>query len=246
MRLLRPVLSLCLGVVLVSTAQAQAPQLPGPKPANATQPIPLPPPNPKTPPQLTSEDVTAFLDGFLPLQLQRDDVAGATISDLSERPAAHPQRLRLRRLQEEDTRRSCRHNLPSRLDLQALHLRLDDAARRAGQAQPRRQRPAVSRLQDQPRPKRHRRRAHHSPQPRHAHRRLRGRAARLRLRQIRQAARRHPHLPHPQPAEPLCRCRAKTSPTPTTASRSSATSCSASPANPSPPMCSTTSSRRSA
>jgi CubicO group peptidase (beta-lactamase class C family) len=80
MRLLRPVLSLCLGVLLVSTAQAQVPQLPGPKPANATQPIPLPPPNPKTPPQLTSEDVTAFLDGFLPLQLQRDDVAGATIS----------------------------------------------------------------------------------------------------------------------------------------------------------------------
>jgi CubicO group peptidase (beta-lactamase class C family) len=81
MRLLRPVLSLCLGVLLVSTVQAQAPQFPtpGPKPT-ATQPIPLPPPNPKTPPQLTAEDVTAFLDGFLPLQLQRDDVAGATIS----------------------------------------------------------------------------------------------------------------------------------------------------------------------
>ena len=80
MRLLRPVLSLCLGILFVSTAQAQVPQLPGPKPAGATQPIPLPPPNPKTPPQLTAQDVTAFLDGFLPLQLQRDDVAGATIS----------------------------------------------------------------------------------------------------------------------------------------------------------------------
>ncbi len=81
MRLLRLVVSLCLGVLLVSTAQAQAPQLPtpGPKPTEA-QPVPLPPPNPKTPPQLTQEDVTAFLDGFLPLQLQRDDVAGATIS----------------------------------------------------------------------------------------------------------------------------------------------------------------------
>ena len=80
MRLLRPVFSLCVSIFLVSAAQAQAPQLPGPKSASATQPIPLPPPNPKTPPQLTSEDVTAFLDGFLPLQLQRDDVAGATIS----------------------------------------------------------------------------------------------------------------------------------------------------------------------
>jgi len=81
MRLLRRVLSLCLGVLAVSTVQAQAPQFPtpGPKPT-ATQPVPLPPPNPKSPPQLTPQDVTAFLDGFLPLQLQRDDVAGATIS----------------------------------------------------------------------------------------------------------------------------------------------------------------------
>jgi len=61
--------------------KAQVPQLPmqGPKtPAVAA--IPLPPANPTAPPQLTPEDVTAFLDGFLPLQLQRDDVAGVTIS----------------------------------------------------------------------------------------------------------------------------------------------------------------------
>jgi len=80
MRLSLPVVSLCLAV-LAPLAQAQVPQLPspGPKPAS-TQPVPLPPPNPKNPPQLTAQDVTAFLDGFLPLQLQRDDVAGATIS----------------------------------------------------------------------------------------------------------------------------------------------------------------------
>ncbi len=60
---------------------AQVPQLPmqGPKQAAAT-PIPVPAPNPATPAALTREDVTAFFDGFLPLQLQRDDVAGATIS----------------------------------------------------------------------------------------------------------------------------------------------------------------------
>ncbi|HEX4155575.1 MAG TPA: serine hydrolase domain-containing protein [Acidobacteriaceae bacterium] len=60
-----------------------SPQLPlqGPKQPTATrQPIPLPPANPTTPPQLTAQDVTAFFDGFLPLQLQRDDVAGATLS----------------------------------------------------------------------------------------------------------------------------------------------------------------------
>jgi CubicO group peptidase (beta-lactamase class C family) len=80
MRLSRSVLLLCLCILFGAISQAQAPQILSPKPASATQPIPLPPPNPKTPPQLTSEDVTAFLDGFLPLQLQRDDVSGATIS----------------------------------------------------------------------------------------------------------------------------------------------------------------------
>ena len=45
-----------------------------------TAPIPLPPANPASPPSLTPQDVTAFLDGFIPLQLQRDDVAGATIA----------------------------------------------------------------------------------------------------------------------------------------------------------------------
>lgn len=74
---------LCL-TALASPAsiRAQAPRLPlhGPKAATSTQPIPLPPPNPASPPQLTAQDVTAFLDGFLPLQLQRDDVAGATIA----------------------------------------------------------------------------------------------------------------------------------------------------------------------
>src|SRR5579864_8524010 len=80
MRLLRLVFSICLGTLLISTAESQVPQLPGPKAASSTQPVPLPPPNPKNPPQLTAQDVSAFLDGFLPLQLQRDDVAGATIS----------------------------------------------------------------------------------------------------------------------------------------------------------------------
>src|ERR1700744_3717663 len=80
MRLSRSFAWLCLALVS-PFARSQAPQLPtpGPKPT-ATQPVPLPPPNPKSPPQLTAQDVTAFLDGFLPLQLQRDDVAGATIS----------------------------------------------------------------------------------------------------------------------------------------------------------------------
>ncbi|HEY5381135.1 MAG TPA: serine hydrolase [Acidobacteriaceae bacterium] len=85
MRVSLSAVSLGLGLLLASTTldvHSQAPQLPlhGPRPTTAKQPIPLPPANPATPPQLTAQDVNAFLDGFLPLQLQRDDVAGATIS----------------------------------------------------------------------------------------------------------------------------------------------------------------------
>lgn len=65
----------------LAAPQGQIPRLPlqGPKPPPAA-PIPVPPPNPASPATLTAQDVTAFFDGFLPLQLQRDDVAGATIS----------------------------------------------------------------------------------------------------------------------------------------------------------------------
>ena len=47
MRLLHPVFSLCLGILFVSTAKAQAPQLPtpGPKATSTMQPVPLPDPD---------------------------------------------------------------------------------------------------------------------------------------------------------------------------------------------------------
>ena len=70
-------------LLLALGAQAQIPSLPSPSPLPDTSKqlaLPLPPPNPAAPPQLTTQDVTAFLDGFIPVQLQRDDVAGATVS----------------------------------------------------------------------------------------------------------------------------------------------------------------------
>jgi CubicO group peptidase (beta-lactamase class C family) len=72
-------LAVCLLALPLATP-AQAPQLPALQPKQPSTPIPLPPPNPATSPSLTAQDVTAFLDGFLPLQLQRDDVAGVTVS----------------------------------------------------------------------------------------------------------------------------------------------------------------------
>ncbi len=81
----RPFLLPLLAAALIGTwgikLEAQIPQLPlqQQRPAQARQPQPLPPSTPQQTASLTSEDVTAFLDGFLPLQLQRDDIAGATI-----------------------------------------------------------------------------------------------------------------------------------------------------------------------
>lgn len=62
--------------------EAQLPQLPlqTTQSTQSRQPVTLPLANPQSPARLTAEDVTAFLDGFLPLQLQRDDISGATIA----------------------------------------------------------------------------------------------------------------------------------------------------------------------
>jgi CubicO group peptidase (beta-lactamase class C family) len=56
---------------------AQKPQiLPPPAPGKTA---PAPAQSPKTNPQLTKDDLEAFLDGFIPIELQRDDVAGAVV-----------------------------------------------------------------------------------------------------------------------------------------------------------------------
>lgn len=56
---------------------AQKPQiLPPPAPEKTA---PAPTQSPKANPQLTKEDLEAFLDGFIPIELQRDDIAGAVV-----------------------------------------------------------------------------------------------------------------------------------------------------------------------
>lgn len=59
-----------------SSAHGQKPQLI--PTATAEKGPPPAPPLPVTP-QLTREDLEAFLDGFVPIQLQRDDIAGAVV-----------------------------------------------------------------------------------------------------------------------------------------------------------------------
>jgi CubicO group peptidase (beta-lactamase class C family) len=78
---LRKLFSLaCLLIVLAASATAQKPRQPNPltpKPGVAPQPGPLPSTGPH---ELTAADLEAFLDGVMPLQLRREDIAGATIS----------------------------------------------------------------------------------------------------------------------------------------------------------------------
>jgi CubicO group peptidase (beta-lactamase class C family) len=67
-----------IAVVFSSSAWAQGPSLPNP---TTKQPNEQPATQVAGPskPDLTAADVAAFLDGVLPLQLQRDDIAGATV-----------------------------------------------------------------------------------------------------------------------------------------------------------------------
>ncbi len=69
---------LIIAVILWSTLlPAQAPQiLPRHSQERAAPPTPQ---IPQTTPQLTQEDLQAFFDGFIPIELQRDDIAGAVV-----------------------------------------------------------------------------------------------------------------------------------------------------------------------
>ena len=67
---------LVLILVVCLSSPAQKPQILPPPPEKASP----PPVQAQLPaPQLTKEDVGAFLDGFVPIQLQRDDIAGAVV-----------------------------------------------------------------------------------------------------------------------------------------------------------------------
>jgi CubicO group peptidase (beta-lactamase class C family) len=65
-------------VMLCSTLlQAQAPQIL--KPHAQEKAAPPAPQTPQTTPEMTKQDLEAFFDGFVPIELQRDDIAGAVV-----------------------------------------------------------------------------------------------------------------------------------------------------------------------
>src|SRR5260370_11255285 len=69
--------------VLILCCLAARPQIPNLQVTKPTRPaesrIPSTSTSPETPREMTANDVEAFLDGLVPLQLQREDIAGAVI-----------------------------------------------------------------------------------------------------------------------------------------------------------------------
>jgi CubicO group peptidase (beta-lactamase class C family) len=68
-------------LLLLSTSMlAQKPEvLPAPSPAQEKT-APALPQTPQVHPQLSREDLEAFFDGFIPIELQRDDIGGAVVA----------------------------------------------------------------------------------------------------------------------------------------------------------------------
>ena len=82
-RALRARLTL-LGASILSVASANLAFAQGPVPAPKAAATKAPPPPQPRPagaaPALTAEDVEAYLDGMIPLQIRRNDIAGAVVS----------------------------------------------------------------------------------------------------------------------------------------------------------------------
>lgn len=82
MRSLSMMLAGLLAAILAVPAAAQGPAPPAPKAPVPTQPAPgdaVTPPVPTGAPALTREDVSAWLDGFMPYALETGDIAGAVV-----------------------------------------------------------------------------------------------------------------------------------------------------------------------
>lgn len=106
-----------------------------------------PPATPETG-NLNKTDVDAWLDGFMPYALQRGDVAGAVVLVVKDGQILTPQKgygyADLKSKRKVDRKPRC----SARIDVEAVHLDLDHAARRAGQDRSRRRCEHLSRFQD--------------------------------------------------------------------------------------------------
>ena len=99
--------------IAVPSTAAPTTQTAGVNPATAT-------PTPAH--TLDQGDVTAFFDGILPLQLERSDIAGASVLVMKDGNVLLAEGLRLCRCEEKEAGRSRLDHLPARVHLQAFYL----------------------------------------------------------------------------------------------------------------------------
>jgi CubicO group peptidase (beta-lactamase class C family) len=86
MKLRFALLSLFLAVLLsTSVANAQQPKISPAQPAPPAQPASEGTKVTETPHEMTAADVAAFLDGFVPMQLERENIAGAVVLVVKDR-----------------------------------------------------------------------------------------------------------------------------------------------------------------
>jgi CubicO group peptidase (beta-lactamase class C family) len=75
----KPIALLMIALVFVGGVLGQVPNQPEPTKSEESQPQ-VPESSPQRAHEMTAADVEAFLDGILPLQLKRDDIAGVTVA----------------------------------------------------------------------------------------------------------------------------------------------------------------------
>ena len=98
-------------------------QVPTQSPLTQDAPPAVPTSSPGRAHELTAADVESFIDGILPLQLKRDDIAGATVAVVKDgKLLTLRERLWLRRRQKQETRFRAGHVIPTRFSFKAVHL----------------------------------------------------------------------------------------------------------------------------
>ena len=106
---------------------AQKPEILPPSPQKSAT-APTPQQAPQVTPQLTKEDLEAFFDGFIPIELQRDDIAGAVVSVVKDGKVLFAKGYGYSDVKRPQAGHGRRHAVSSRLHLQDLHLDRGDAA----------------------------------------------------------------------------------------------------------------------
>ena len=128
-------------LIVAALVAAQVPELtPQPAPQSESQPTST---SPAPQPQMSAEDVEAFLDGIVPQQLDRENIAGATISIVEDGKVLFAKGYGYSDIKTKAAVSPEENAVPARIGLEAFHLDGGDADARAGEDRPRPRRKRV-------------------------------------------------------------------------------------------------------